>query len=221
MHRLLMTSTAYQQASTSNDAGLSKDPENKLLWRFPARRLIAEEIRDSVLSMAGILKSDLYGPPVHPPLPQAVLQTQSRPGAGWPLETARNSARRSVYVHVKRSLSVPILGDHDQAATDTPCAMRFVSTVPTQALGMINSDFMNEHAQMFADRLQREAGADPQNQIQRGLQLTLQREPKREELAVCQKTFEKFQTEFQLPPSKALQRISLMMLNLNEFFYLD
>ncbi len=221
MHRLMMTSAAYQQASTRNDLGISKDPENKLLWRYPARRLIAEEIRDSVLSMAGILKLDLYGPPVHPPLPEAVLQTQSRPGAGWPKETAINSARRSVYVHVKRSLSVPILGDHDQAPTDTPCAMRFVSTVPTQALGMINSDFMNEHAQMFAERLQREAGSETQNQIRRGLQLALQREPKPEELAVCQKTLEKFQTEFQLPPSKALQRVALLILNLNEFFYLD
>jgi hypothetical protein len=126
-----------------------------------------------------------------------------------------------VYVHVKRSLSVPLLADHDQAATDTPCAMRFVSTVPTQALGMLNSDFMNEHARLLATRLEREAGTDTEKQIQRGLLLALQRNPKPSEIAFCKQTLEKFQSQYQLPPGEALQRFALMVLNLNEFLYLD
>jgi hypothetical protein len=195
MHKLLMTSEAYQQSSANSDSAASKDPENKLLWRYPMRRLTAEELRDSILSIAGILQLKTYGPPVYPPLPRAVLETQSRPGSGWPQQSSIESARRSVYVHVKRSLSVPLLADHDQAATDTPCAMRFVSTVPTQALGMLNSDFMNEHARLLATRLEREAGTDTEKQIQRGLLLALQRNPKPSEIAFCKQTLEKFQSQ--------------------------
>lgn len=221
MHKLVMTSAAYQQSSVNSAEGTARDPENKLLWRYPMRRLTAEELRDSVLSVSGILQLKPFGPPVYPPLPQAVLETQSRPGAGWPKQTSLESARRSVYVHVKRSLSVPLLADHDQAATDTPCAMRFTSTVPTQALGMLNSDFMNEHAQFFASRLLKEAGSDREKQIIRGLQLALQREPKPSEVKLCRDTIERLERDFQLPAEKALQRFALMALNLNEFVYLD
>jgi hypothetical protein len=221
MHRLLMNSEAYQMSSLSNPAALAKDPENRLLWRFSMRRLTAEELRDSILSVSGALKLAPFGPPVHPPLPAAVLETQSRPGAGWPKQTSEETARRSVYVHVKRSLSVPLLSNHDQAATDSPCAVRFTSTVPTQALGMLNSEFLEEQAAHFASRLRREAGDEPAAQIQRGLRLALQREPSQEEVALCLNTLSKFQNELQLPKESALQRVALMILNLNEFLYLD
>jgi hypothetical protein len=221
MHRLLMNSEAYQMSSLSNPAALAKDPENRLLWRFSMRRLTAEELRDSILSVSGALKLAPFGPPVHPPLPAAVLETQSRPGAGWPKQTSEETARRSVYVHVKRSLSVPLLSNHDQAATDSPCAVRFTSTVPTQALGMLNSEFLEEQAAHFASRLRREAGDEPAAQIQRGLRLALQREPSKEEVALCLNTLSRFQNELQLPKENALQRVALMILNLNEFLYLD
>jgi hypothetical protein len=99
--------------------------------------------------------------------------------------------------------------------------MRFVSTVSTQALGMINSDFMNEHAKLFAERLVREAGAQTETQIRHGLRLALQREPAAAEISLCQKTFERLQSEHQISPPKALQQIALLILNLNEFLYLD
>ena len=221
MHRLLMNSEAYQMSSVASPESLSKDPENRHWWRFPMRRLTAEELRDSILSVSGVLKFDAFGPPVHPPLPKEVLETQSRPGAGWPKESAEATARRSVYVHVKRSLAVPLLADHDQAATDSPCAVRFVSTVPTQALGMLNSEFMAEQALNFAQRLQKEAGLNSQAQIRRGLQLVLQRDPTQSELALCLKTLEQFHAELKLTPELALQRLTLLALNLNEFLYLD
>jgi hypothetical protein len=122
---------------------------------------------------------------------------------------------------VKRSLSLPLLADHDQAATDSPCAVRFVSTVPTQALGMLNSEFMADQALRFAQRLQQDAGLSPEAQIRRGLQLVLQRDPAQTELALCLKTLEQFQVELKLPPELALQRLTLLALNLNEFLYLD
>jgi hypothetical protein len=221
MHRLLMTSEAYQMSSAGTQDSLGKDPENLLFWRFPMRRLTAEELRDSILSVSGTLLPQMYGPPVHPPLPRAVLETQSVPGRNWPVETEQDAARRSIYVHVKRSLSVPLLADHDQAPTDTPCAVRFVSTVSTQALGLLNSEFMENQSRLFAERLRKETGDDAKAQIRRGLQLVLQRPPRDEEVALCLKTCERLKSELNLSDNTALQRFALIALNLNEFIYLD
>lgn len=221
MHRLLMTSKTYQLSSTATQDSLRKDPENILLWRFPMRRLTAEELRDSILSMSGELRLQLYGGPVHPPLPRAVLETQSVPGRGWPKQTEEETARRSIYVHVKRSLSVPILSDHDQAPTDTPCAVRFVSTVSTQALGLLNSEFMENQSMRFASRLRKEAGPDVNAQIRRGLHLVLQRAPLEGEVALCRQTYDKLRNELHLTEETSLQRFALIALNLNEFIYLD
>jgi hypothetical protein len=221
MHRLLMTSQAYQMSSAGSQDALGKDPENLLFWRFPMRRLTAEELRDSILSVSGVLLPTMYGPPVHPPLPRAVLETQSVPGRGWPVESEQETARRSIYVHLKRSLSVPLLADHDQAPTDTPCAVRFVSTVSTQALGLLNSDFMDRQSELFAERLRKEAGSDLTAQIRRGLQLVLQRAPQEKEVTLCRQTCEKLKAELHLSEQTALQRFALIALNLNEFIYLD
>jgi hypothetical protein len=221
MHRLLMNSQTYQMSSAAAPEGLAKDPENTLLWRYPMRRLTAEELRDSILWASGLLKQDMYGAPVHPPLPQAVLETQSVPGRGWPKEGVEETARRSIYVHVMRSLSVPLLSDHDQAATDTPCAARFTSTVPTQALGMLNSEFMADQSQRFAERLKREAGDSVDAQIRLGLTIVLQREPNVGEVALCRGTVETLQTQHHLSAQTALQRFAMLALNLNEFIYLD
>jgi hypothetical protein len=150
-----------------------------------------------------------------------VLETQSVPGKDWPKESEEHSARRSIYVHVKRSLSMPLLSDHDQAPTDTPCAVRFVSTVPTQALGMLNSEFMETQARHLAARLRKEAGEQNDAQIRRGLNLVLQRPPSAQETAVCQKMLARLKAEPDVSEEKALERFALLVLNLNEFIYLD
>ncbi len=221
MHRLLMTSDAYQRSCAASETQLATDPDNLLLWRFPMRRLTSEEIRDSVLSVSGVLRRELHGPPVYPPLPREVLETQSVPGRGWPLQTREQAARRSIYVHIKRSLSVPILAEHDQAPTDTPCAMRFVSTVPTQALGMLNSAFMDEHAALFAERLTAAAGPALEPVLRLGLRLSLQREPAPEELAHLLQTHSSLCAQSGVDAPTALRRLALLLLNLNEFLYLD
>jgi hypothetical protein len=221
MHRILMNSEAYQMSSASSPEALAKDPENKTLWRFPMRRLTAEELRDSILAVSGILKLNTYGPPVFPPLPREVLETQSRPGSGWPKQSLEESARRSIYVRVKRSLTLPILASHDQAAPDSSCAVRFASTVPTQALGMLNSEFMEEQARLLAARLRRKAGDNADAQIERGLQLVLQRKPTAAEKTLCARTLENLSQLPGVNPRIALERFALLAINLNEFVYLD
>src|SRR5262249_60496137 len=106
-----------------------------------------------------------------PPIPREVLQGQSMPGNGWGKSPPEEACRRSVYVHVKRSLLVPILSVHDQADTDSSCPVRYTTTVPTQALGMLNGDFTNEQAAAFAERLQRQAPDDLTGQVREALHM--------------------------------------------------
>ncbi len=221
MHRLIMNSQAYRMSSAAATPALAKDPDNQLLWRFSMRRLTAEELRDSILAVSGMLRKDTYGPPVYPPLPKEVMETQSRPGEGWSKQTTEQSARRSVYIHLKRGLAVPFLSDHDQAPTDSACAMRFVSTVPTQALGMLNSDFIKEQARTFARRIQKESGPGLDAQIRRGLELIFQRGPSDQEFKLSREAAETFRSRLGLSEELALERFALIALNLNEFLYID
>ena len=136
------------------------------------RRLTAEEVRDAILAVSGELRLKAGGPSVYPPIPREVLAGQSMPGQGWEVSPPDEAARRSVYVHVKRSLLVPILATHDAADTDSSCPVRYTTTVPTQSLGLLNGEFANEQAAHFADRLRREAPGDLAAQVRRALRLT-------------------------------------------------
>src|SRR5712691_3171416 len=87
------------------------------------------------------------------------------PGNGWGKSPPEEQARRSIYIHVKRSLLTPILESFDLAETDRSAPVRFATTQPTQALGMLNSTFLNEQAALFAARLRKEAGDDVVRQV--------------------------------------------------------
>src|SRR5437868_3714322 len=83
LHKLILTSSTYRQSSRSNPMGLAKDPQNDLFWRTDMRRLNAEEIRDSLLALAGNINLTLFGESVYPEIPKEILAGQSRPGADW------------------------------------------------------------------------------------------------------------------------------------------
>ena len=221
MHKLLMLSNTYRMSSSPNREGLARDPANRLFWRFNMRRLAAEEVRDSILAVSGKLHLKAGGPGVYPPIPQAVLAGQSVPGSGWGKSPDDEAARRSVYVHVKRSLLVPILSQHDMADTDSSCAARFTTTVPTQALGMLNGEFANEQAVLFAERLKRELPGDVRAQIIRGIRLTTSRQPADDEITHDVAFVGKLQAQQRMNADKALVQYCLLLLNANEFVYLD
>ena len=221
MHRLLMTSAAYQRSSAPQDDALEKDTINRLFWRFDMRRLTAEEIRDSVLAVSGNLNPKMGGEWVCPPLPKAVLATQSQPGKNWKIANDDEAFRRSIYVHVKRSLRVPILVDFDQADTDGHCAVRFATTVPTQALGMLNSQFVNDQAKVFANQCRNLGGDRLDSQIRYALELISQREAEASQVAELMKMANKLKTEANLSDSEIFDRIALVALNLNEFVFVD
>ena len=102
LHRLIVTSNTYQQSTTGNVAGAELDPENRLLWRMPYRRLEVEVIRDAMLFASGELNRQMYGPSMYPEVPAAALAGSSDPGKIWPPFDEATASRRTIYAFVKR-----------------------------------------------------------------------------------------------------------------------
>ncbi len=222
LHKLIMLSSTYQMSSAANDKALAADPLNNLLWRYDMRRLSAEEIRDSILAVNDSLnRADMFGPSVYVTIPDEVLAGQSMPGAGWGKSRPGESSRRSIYIHVKRSLPVPLIANFDGPETDASCPARFVTTQPTQALGMLNSAFIGEQAQRLADYLRQQAGVDRPAQVSLALQRLFQREPTPAEIDRGVKLLAALEREHELSPELALKQFCVAMYNLNEFVYLD
>ncbi len=184
LHKLIMTSTAYRQASrplTSNTSppggegwgrGEALDPENRLLWRMPVRRLEAEAIRDAILAISGKLTDRKFGPPVpvkENEVGQIVVGIENKDGAGRftaeiPLPPGEEF-RRSIYVQVRRSRPLAVLDTFDAAGLEPNCEARSASTVAPQALMLMNNSFTLSQAGHFAERVRHEAGSDPRAQI--------------------------------------------------------
>jgi len=219
LHRLIMTSNAYKMSSKANAEALAKDPVNDLFWRFDMRRLTAEEIRDSVLVASGALNPKMYGPGIFVEIPPEVLAGQSIPGKGWGKSSSEEQARRSVYIHVKRSLLTPILEGFDLAETDRSSPVRFSTTQPTQALGMLNGTFLNQQAGLLAERLKRDVGDDTRRQVERALTLVTSRPPTDAEVRRGLDLIASLKSDDNA--DAALRTFCLVTLNLNEFVYLD
>ncbi len=218
---MIVLSSAYRMSSAPNPVAFAKDPTNNCFWRFDMRRLSAEELRDSILAVSGKLDSTMYGPGIYPEISAEVMAGQSKPGDGWGKSTPAEQSRRSVYIHVKRSLIVPLLADFDFADTDSSCAARFATTQPTQALGMLNGAFLNDQAAKLAERLQREAPGDAAAQVRRGLQLVGGRPPDTIAIERSLALLKSLKEKHGQHPDAALKYFCLMALNLNEFIYLD
>ena len=228
LHKQILLSRTYQMSAQATPEALRQDPGNLLFGRFNMRRLTAEEVRDSILMTSGQLDLKLGGPSVFPKIPDAVLAGQSVPGNGWLKSkgggydprnpTAGN--RRSVYVHVKRSLQVPVLIQHDQADADNSCPVRYTTTVPTQALGMLNGEFTNEAAAAFATRLGRNSPS-LDDHVRRAIRLTTGRVPRADEVNKDTKFVRELMEKSKLTEAAALQQYCLLVLNTNEFVYLD
>ena len=209
-------------ASQADATLLAKDPENDLLGRFDLRRLTAEEIRDSILAVSGNLNLDkTTGPSIYP--------GDSARSAGWPVGSgqrlgqidAGGAAARSVYVHIKRSLALPLLAVFDAPDPDAPCPVRFTTTQPTQALDMLNGTFINGQAKVFADSARKEAGADEKAQVRLALRRVWQRTPTQAEIDRGTRFLAELRDKDKLAADEALRRFCLLALNLNEFIYLD
>ncbi|MFN0020513.1 MAG: DUF1553 domain-containing protein [Pirellulaceae bacterium] len=221
LHKLIMMSAAYQQSSKGNPEGLAKDPANNLFWRMDLRRLSAEEVRDSIYAVDGRLNLKQFGPSIYPEIQAEVLQGQSVPGAGWHVSPPEEQARRSVYVHVKRSLILPVLAGFDFPETDTSCEARFTTTQPGQSLALLNSKFIGNQAAAFAERLKKEAGDDLDAQIKLAYRLTTSRVATAKDLERGRDLVARYEAKHGKNRDQALAKFCLFLFNLNEFIYLD
>jgi hypothetical protein len=185
------------------------------------RRLTAGEIRDSILAVNGSLNKDkMYGPSIFPRLPQEVLNGQSRPGENWGDSSAEDLPRRSIYIHIKRSLPVPLMAAFDVADTDSSCPVRFNTVQPTQALTMLNSQFVNEQADTFANSAAENESGSLDKQVQWVLCQVMQRPPTQAEIEQGTQFIHQLREDGS-GEHQSLALFCVVALNLDEFLYLD
>ena len=273
LHRMIMKSEAYQRESRAPqpEEAATKDPGNRLLSYFSPRRVEAEVIRDGILAISGELSLEAGGPGVFPQINEDVArQPQHRMGSlapaysPSPLRSQRN--RRTIYTFQQRSLADPLIEVFNGPSPDLSCERREASTVPTQAFGLLNSEFVNDMALAMAARLQRESPT-LEDRIRRAFQLAFSRPPEPAEWAASLRHYERMLAmhsarpapprpperplvhkitseltgqvfeftqprdpapyEHNLHPSevspetRALADIALVLMNSNEFVYLD
>ena len=215
IHRLILTSSTYRQSSSQTVVGeaVRLDPDNRWLWRFPRRRLEAEEIRDSVLAVSGRLNLEMGGLPIFPPLPEDLGDTQKVKGLNtWDTSRGPEADRRSIYIFQRRSLSFPLLATLDAPVPNTTCARRTVSTTPLQALTLYNSEFINQQAKYFAARVKKEGGPEVKQQIERAFELAYSRQPSESEIDRAARL---------LDGPDTLAGLCRVLLNTAEFVYVD
>jgi hypothetical protein len=236
LHRLILSSEAYQQSSAHNDIAAKADSENRLYWRFPRHRLEGEVIRDSALWVAGLLNEEMGGPSVFPNLPDGMISR-----GGWDVsksETDRN--RRSVYVFVRRNTRYPMFETFDMPDTHESCARRNVTTSPVQALTMLNSKLTLEWAQALAGKVVNAAGSARDAQIEAAYNIAFSRSPDIAEKTLVQQFLDRQKsivadrpadsalapptgTTEKLDPAEAAALVDFchMLINANEFVYLN
>jgi len=183
MHRLIMTSSAYRQSSRWDAEAAKADPENRLLWRSSPRRIEAENVRDSILTVSGSLNREMGGPGIYPRIERAVIGTGST--NKWPVDVEEGPAtwRRSVYVFQKRSVVLPLLEVFDCPDSTVSSPSRSASTIAPQALALLNNSFVLQQSRRFARRVLQEAGSTPADQAHRAFRLALGRKATERELA--------------------------------------
>ncbi|MGL6096354.1 MAG: DUF1553 domain-containing protein, partial [Fimbriiglobus sp.] len=193
LHKLMVTSRAYQLSGTASDAAKKIDPDNKLWSHRPRRRLEAEAVRDNLLAVGGVLDPAMYGP--------GTLDAGMR--------------RRSIYFAVQRSQLVPMLQVFDWPDTLTSAAARPTTVVAPQALLFLNNPHVRAWAAGFAGRLKPTADKDPAAAVDLAYRLAFARPPSPQERAEG--------VEFLKagPPDKALKDYALVLMSLNEFIYVD
>ncbi|HUQ91395.1 MAG TPA: DUF1553 domain-containing protein, partial [Bryobacteraceae bacterium] len=210
MHRLIMTSQTYQMGSSyANEENLRKDADNTWLWRYRQQRLDAEVVRDSILTVAGSLNPLMEGPAVFPKLPEESLKSMKN-GIWKSQPDGPDTWRRSIYVYRKRGLPFPFFEVFDLPDQTITCGRRNVSTVATQALTLMNNDFVLQHSKRFGERVRKLSTQDQGEQLKIAYEIALGRPPDEQERALGMEFLKK----------NSMDDFAHVMLNLSEFLYL-
>jgi hypothetical protein len=212
VHRLILLSSTYQQSSAaSSPAASEKDPDDALLWRFPRRRLEAEEIRDAMLAVAGTLNPKMGGPSVIVPIDRELVGALYKPSQWAVTPDGSEHARRSIYLIAKRNLRLPLMEAFDAPDLAASCPRRESSTHAPQALELLNGGFANRQAEALAARLETEAGRDRRRQVDLAFRLAAGRAPSPKERTLA----------LEFLDDGRLRELALAIFNLNAFLYVD
>lgn len=177
LHKIIMLSETYRQSTVWREDAAAADATSRLLWRFPPRRLAAEEIRDSILYIAGVLDEHMGGPGFR--LYQYLNDNVS---TYVPLDhVGPETYRRAVYHQQARAMHVDLVTDFDAPDCAFSVAQRVDTTTPLQALTLLNHPFTLDMAAALTTRLEHDAGNDPRAQVARAYTLAFSREPTPEE----------------------------------------
>jgi hypothetical protein len=207
MHRLMLTSATYQQASRATPAAQETDPDNQLFSHMNRLRLEGEVIRDSLLAVSGRLNPQMRGPGVFPPIPAEALQGHK----AWTISAnPQDHDRRSVYVFCRRNLRFPFLETFDLPDSTLSCPKRERSTTAPQGLALLNASEVLEAANTLASRLLREAGSEDER-LTRLYQWTLGRQPSARERHLARAFL----------ADSPLSELCRALFNINEFVYVD
>lgn len=199
IHKLMMLSETYRQSHDVNPASLETDPGNRLHWHHTPARLEAEAIRDALLAVGGTLDQAMFGP--------SVLE---------------NSVRRSIYLRVKRSELLPVMTIFDAPEPTASIGERSVTTVPSQALAMMNSPFVRQQAEKLADRVARDAGARSSQAVDMAFMVALARKPTETEAAKMSAFLDQAAADGSPDARrKAMIEVCHTILCINEFVYVD
>jgi hypothetical protein len=233
LHRLILTSAAYQQSAGAPSETRARDPENRWFSRQNRTRLEGEVIRDSLLAISGRLNPAQYGPGVSPPIPADITRTSKN----WTSDADLTAhTRRSVYIFARRNLRFPFLEAFDSPDSNLSCPERGRSTTAPQSLTLLNSDDVMEAAQSTAQRIQTQTN-DPKEQIRLAYRMILARPPSPQELSLSRE----FMSESARRPAAAglssrdatrtsraeplvpppLRELCRALFNLNAFVYVD
>ena len=219
IHRLLVLSRAYRQASLHPDqeALEREDAGNQLWWHAQRQRLDAEALRDAVLSASGELnRARMGGPGFVPDIAPDALEGLSMKDKAWAASPAAEQKRRGVYMFVKRGLLAPLMTTFDAPDTTLPCGQRDVTLVPTQALALMNNAFVHEQSRAVADLIRREMpNADASAAIGAAWRRILMRDPTPREAAAARAFLGDGGS------GACLASLCHVLLNTNEFLYVD
>jgi hypothetical protein len=213
LHRLIVLSSTYRQGSRSPDAKTNreKDPDDRLLWQFPRRRLSAEELRDAMLVAADRLNRKAGGESVIVPADLDLVQQLYDPSQWTVTADEKEHYRRSIYLLAKRNLRLPFGQAFDEPDRQTSCPRRETSTHALQALEMLNGKTSNRLAEAFAERLKRDAGTDHAKQVELAYRLTTGRAP----------TAAEKELSLAFLKEHSLREFALAVFNLNAFLYVN
>lgn len=205
IHRLILTSQTWQQDSQPHSSGMLKDASSRYLWRFPMRRLSAEGIRDSILTVTGKIDLRAGGPGFSPFEVEAENVRHYHPKK----EFGPEDWRRMIYMTRVRQEREAVFGVFDCPDFSQVVPQRSRSTTPLQALNLLNSHFVNEQAEFLSERLDREA-TTPDEKIQRAYQLCFARPASDDEVRAAKVFVE--ETDW--------NQFARVLLNSNEFVFI-